>query len=363
MAKRRKLEAPSAADMTKLEEEFRGETSSTSPLAPLAPIAQVAADAATQNPVQSAETRAALAQAEQFRDKDGKGLVLSEIPLEHINPIEIFRDRTVLEKEDLDELKFSIARNGQRLPIEVFPITQREGSRYKYGLISGYRRLLALEQLCALHEGEKFGTVKAIVRTMDSTQDSLAAMIEENEVRADVSHYERGRVAALAAQSDYFANLDEAVAKLYPVASKAKRSKIRSFALIFEELGDLLEFPEFMTEKQGLKVSSALRDGAERALREALGAAVPENAADEWAALEEALTALQPADPKVTKSRGGRPRKAKTLGRSRTTRAGFEVSWGEDQGAYVIRVAGANMSRQILNDLADNVAYLLDKAD
>ena len=106
MAKRRKLEAPSAEDLAELERGFRGETS---PKTTRAPIADVAREAAEFSAVVSSEDRARDAEIQAFRDKADKGLVLTEIPLAEINAMEIFRDRTVLERGELDELKRSIA--------------------------------------------------------------------------------------------------------------------------------------------------------------------------------------------------------------------------------------------------------------
>jgi len=102
-----------------------------------------------------------------------------------------------------------------------------------------------------------FETIRAVLRTPATDADRFAAMVEENEVRQQLSHFERGRIAALSAQQGVFANTEAAVAALFPVASKAKRSKIRSFAMIFEELGDILEFPEALREKDGLRIASA----------------------------------------------------------------------------------------------------------
>ena len=60
----------------------------------------------------------------------------------------------------------------------------------------------------------------------------------------------------LVAGQGHFADVEEAVARLFGAASKAKRSKIRSFALVHEELGDMLAFPEELTEKGGLRLAA-----------------------------------------------------------------------------------------------------------
>lgn len=106
-------------------------------------------------------------------------------------------------------------------------------------------------------------------------------MVEENEVRANLSHYECRGIAVPAAEQGHFAHVEEAVARLFGAASKAKRSKIRSFAMVHEELGDMLAFPEELTEKNGLRLAAALRQGVEGELRAALAAQSPSDGASE----------------------------------------------------------------------------------
>ena len=156
------------------------------------------------------------------------------------------------------------------MPIEVFELPEPEEGGPRFGLISGYRRLLVMREILAYTENPRYAQIKAIVREPKTSAASFAAMAEENEVRASLSHFERGRIAALTAANGVFGNVEEAVDRLFPFASKAKRSKVRCFALIFEEIGDMLAHPESLTEKQGLRLASALRGGAGSELRDAL---------------------------------------------------------------------------------------------
>ena len=65
MAKRRRLETPSNADLDRIEEQFRSETSERlTPLRGIAPIAQVAGDSAAAAPTDSAGPRAERARLE-----------------------------------------------------------------------------------------------------------------------------------------------------------------------------------------------------------------------------------------------------------------------------------------------------------
>ena len=345
MAKRRKLEAPSAEDMTRLEAEITRDAR-RAPSA--APIAQVAAESAGLHDPRPAPARAEAARdradAERLRDAQGRGLVMLELPLDQIDADALVRDRVVLDAEEMEELKASIAKGGLRLPIEVFE-TGDETQGFRYGLLSGYRRLKAVRDLRALTNQEQYATIKAVVRDPQAMGGTFAAMIEENEIRASLSHFERGRIAVIAAQQGAFVNTEEAVNALFPMASKAKRSKIRSFALIFEELGDMLTFPDLIKEKDGLRLASALRDGAESRLRDALAERVPETPAEEAQMLEEALAELVPiSDPK----RGGRPKRLPRTGPERRLSTGFKIQAAEDDQGWYIRISGRRVDRDMI---------------
>ena len=340
MAKRRKLEAPSMADLAQMETEFRRETLGRNPMT-AAPIAQVAADTARAHDPRGISIRAEAAKdrldAERLREAEGKGLVLVELALDQIESEAIVRDRLALDPDAMQELQLSIAAQGLRLPVEVFVLPVKEGEGARYGLLSGYRRLRAVQNLRGLTGQAKYDTIRAIIRQPEAMGGTFAAMVEENEVREGLSHFERGRIAVIAAREGAFPNVEAAVDALFPVASKGKRSKIRSFALIFEEIGDMLNFPDALREKDGLRLAAALREGHEGALRVALAQTVAETVADEQALIDEALSGLGPA--KAAPSRGGRPRR-ETSAREVTLPTGIALGSGRDGEGWFIRLKG-----------------------
>jgi len=360
MAKRRKLEAPSPEDLTRLEEEFRRD-SARGPMN--APIAQVAAEAATHHDPRPAPQRAEAAKdradAERLRAAEGRGLVMLELPLDQIDADALVRDRVVLDAEEMDELKASIAKGGLRLPIEVFA-TPDDPRGFRYGLLSGYRRLKAVRDLHALTKDPRHATIKAVLRDPAAMGGTFAAMIEENEIRASLSQFERGRIAVIAAQQGAFVNTEEAVNALFPMASKAKRSKIRSFALIFEELGDMLTFPDLIKEKEGLRIATALREGAEARLREALAVRVPETPAEEAEMIAAALDGVAPV---ADKSRGGRPKKAAPPPRPRPLRSGLTLEAEQDRGGWLIRLRGGRVDRALVEVAMFELERLLGPAE
>ena len=303
MAKRRRLTAPDASELQELEAGFAAkpqtnpfETSATTP-----PIAQVAGEAAALSGMAAVTDRAALAQdqgdAERWRAARSDGLVAEMIPLDQIEPDYIRRDRLNVEEEALGELIDSVRVNGLRAPIEVTRL--KEG----YGLISGYRRFEAFRRLSTTDP--QFFDIPAFVRDAGAGQAAYVSMVEENELRSNLSHYERGRIAVLAVGQGVFSSVEEAVNSLYSTASKAKRSKVRSFAVVHEALGDLLQFPTELTEKAGLQLATGLRNGAQLHLRETLDRAEIIDARSEWNLLETALKAT--VDKPREKARGGRP--------------------------------------------------------
>lgn len=354
MAKRRNLEVPSTADLERMEAEFRRETSA--PRMGAAPIAQVAAETAAAFDPRSASERAEAARdrvdAQGYREAQGRGLVMLELALDQIDPDALVRDRVVIDAEELEELKSSIARSGLRLPIEVFA---REGQGY--GLLSGYRRLMAVRALRDLTRDARYDTIKAVLRDPGAMGGSFAAMVEENEIRAGLSHFERGRIAVIAAQQGAFANVEAAVDALFPVASKAKRSKIRSFALIFEELGDMLRFPDLIKEREGLRLAQALRDGAEGRLREALAQSTPADAEDEAAQITAILADLDAPRPDPRK--GGRPRRAE--GPRATLSSGYVLAAEQDARGWSIRLGGDRLiDRELVEVLIEELRLLLE---
>ena len=372
MAKRRKLEAPSPEELDRIEGEFRSETSGRVALGAggaIAPIAQVAADSAAMVEPASAEERAGhaknAADAKRLEDARADGRLMIDLPLEEIDADALIRDRIDLDEAEMTELRQSIAASGLRLPIEVFelPTPREDGARY--ALVSGYRRYRAVEALRALAEQEKYNHIRAVIRPPAEADAAFVAMVEENEVRSELSHFERGRIAVISAQQGAFVNVEDAVNRLFATASKAKRSKVRSFALIFEELGDMLSFPEQLTERQGLRLAQALRNGAEAKLRDALGDRRPADGEGEWALIEAVISASEsaPRDP----SRGGRPktdsaptpgwRGADTL----TTSVGITIRKQRDSNGFLLRFEGSGLDNELMESLILEIRALLEK--
>ncbi len=299
MAKRRKLDVPSVEDLGKIEAEFRRETSksATSP-----PIAQIAGDAAQAQEAVDGLSRQGMVLAEAYREAEEQGRLIKKLPLSEIDTTSLQRDRTVLDQEALGELEHSIRAHGVRLPIEVYVLPKPDGQK-RYGLLSGYRRFLAVRGLWAETNDSTYATIPSVVRDPDHIGGAFVAMVEENEIRQDLSHYERGRIAVIGAQQGAFASVEAAVAAMFAAASKAKRSKIRSFAAIFEELGDVLNFPESLREKDGLRLVKALRGGSGPFLRDALAAAAPDTAKAEWSLIDDLLQSLDDGGQAVTASK------------------------------------------------------------
>jgi len=368
MAKRRRLEAPSNADLNKIEEEFRRETSHPESRRSTPPIAQVAAETAESLNLGDPTARVAQARdkadAEKLREAQSKGLIMLDIPLSEIDADSMVRDRSMMDAEPLDELRKSILKNGMRLPIEVYELPAKDGQGPRFGLLSGYRRMHVVRAIHDLMGPGHFDTIRAILREPGADADRFAAMVEENEIRQSLSHYERGRIAAIAAKQGVFENTEAAVAAMFPVASKAKRSKIRSFAMIFEELGDILEFPENLREKDGLRIAAGLRDGAENRLREALATGQGHDPASEWALIEATLNTLEASPDR--KSRGGRPKMhvppAGWAG-DNTVRLSNGIILRKDSNTsgYTIHISGTLPPTDVVDRLFEQVQYLLEK--
>jgi hypothetical protein len=246
-----------------------------------APIARVAADAT--GAAGLAELAEALTRARET------GRLVLDLELDAIAADHLTRDRLPAEDPEMEILRKSIRLHGQRTPIEVTPVS----GTLSYGLISGWRRLQALRTLHAETRDPRFATVQALVRRPDTVADAYITMVEENEIRLGLSHYERARVAALAAARGIFESEEAALGALFATASRPKRSRIRAFLHIYHALDGTLRFPAHLPERLGLALVELVRAGQGARIAAAIAAADPQTPEAELAALA-ALTRKQP---------------------------------------------------------------------
>jgi ParB family transcriptional regulator, chromosome partitioning protein len=362
MAKRRQLEAPSPEILRDLEAGFARETS-RGPLGMAAPIASVAGEAAALTALGSVEDRANAARdkrdADRLREAEGRGLMMLDLSLGDIVADELTRDRMKLDPEEMEELKTSIAAHGLRMPIEVFELIEpRNGARY--GLLSGYRRLAAVKALHAQTGKPEFSTIRALHREPGSVAGAFVAMVEENEIRSALSQYERGRIAVLATEMGVYPTIEAALNELFSSGSRAKRSKLRSFAQIHEELGDMLTFPQAMSERAGLRLANALRAGLANELRQALATGRGTDADLEWALMEPIVKSAETAPKDV--ARGGRPlRSAEPYSSDVIQLAnGISIRHETDSRGHAIRFDGRVVDADLIETVMREIKRLLE---
>ncbi|SNR66543.1 ParB/RepB/Spo0J family partition protein [Paracoccus sediminis] len=244
----------------------------------LPPVARIAAEAATQAALDDL--------AAELRQARDSGRMVLDLPLDTVEATHLQRDRMHMDPEDMASLKASIRNRNQQMPIEVVALPDG-----RYGLVSGARRLAALTALRDETGDDRFATVKALLRPFEAAPEAYLAMVEENEIRADLSFYERGRLAHEAARLGVFDSPAAAVKVLFQHAPAPKRSKILSFVALHDALGDVLLFPEAIPEKLGLALVKAMQ--ADRTLtgrlQDRLTTARPARAHDERSILEAAL--------------------------------------------------------------------------
>lgn len=248
------------------------------------PVASAVAPPIAKVSGQSAEAAALRELAEGIEEARRDGRMIVDIPLGDIAPGHLIRDRLALDREELNALKASIQVYGQRTPAEITPLDESDEdgtSPYRFGLISGWRRLRALTELHDETGELRFSTLRALIRPAGEASAAYVAMIEENEIRVELSYYERARVVAEATARGVFPDQSEALRTLFATASRAKRSKIGSFIEIHEALGDLLLFPAEIPERLGLALVARLKAGEKDHIRRELGARRSKSATSE----------------------------------------------------------------------------------
>lgn len=369
MAKRRRLEPPSAEDLALLEASINSATETVFAAKPgpesraerlgsglTPPIAKIADDTAR------AATARDARDAQSWREAGEQGRIVTLLPLDQIDETHMMRDRMVVIAEDLDELRQSVQTNGLRLPIEVLPMADG-----RYGLISGWRRLAVYRQLFE-QDGAEWARIPALIRAPAEAPALYTAMVEENELRAQITPYERGRIAVMSAVLGAFSDTETAISTIFATASKAKRSKIRSFAYLHEELGDMLQFPTELSERNGLRLVHALREGRGPQLRYALirsGTGALMGAVHEWALLEPIVAGAEAEvaqDDGTRASRGGRPRTRldpPAGGRLRPLTATITMQRVLHEDGYSIRLRGSDVSGEMVDLMMEQMRLLI----
>lgn len=255
-----------------------------------APIADVAREASA--------TAAAEELAHSLAQARAEGRMVIAVPLSQIRRDHLTRDRVAVNEDDMAPLIESLRARGQQTPVDLVDLwPNKDGPRY--GLISGWRRCLALERLHAETGEARFAQVLALLRRPQDSAEAYVAMIEENEIRTGLSYYERARIVTRAVTAGAFADETAALRGLFSSASRAKRSKIGSFTRIVAALDGVLRFPAALGERQGLALAQALEARTDLAaqLADLLQRDPPDSAEAEQALLRAALLPDRPPKP------------------------------------------------------------------
>ncbi len=271
---------------------------------------------------------------------------IHQIPLDSIDAEALPRDRAATDPTALAELVDSIARTGLRQPVELFATDDG------YALISGHRRLAAFRQLALARPD--LTTIPAFLRTPSTLTEALTAMVEENDIRADISPWEQGRIIVTAWQNELFDTLDAAVDGLYPSAARQRRARLRDFARVVMELDGHMTAPECLNQRQMLRLAAACRGDFTQVIRHALTESHAESPARQWHLLEAVLTEAESdaRDPAPKDPRPGRPRRLMTL------RAGLKIRRELAPEGWILRFTGPDATGTLIEEIMDEVERL-----
>ena len=276
------------------------------------------------------------------------------LPLTSILPDALPRDRSTLDPAAMAELQSSIATEGLRQPIEVWRLSTPTEDGQTHGLISGLRRLTAHVNLNALRPTAHL-TIAAFLRTPADIPAALAAMIAENEIRADPSPWDKGRILVEVVSEGHFETIDAAAAALHPNATRQKRARLRACASVVEELEGMFTTPDQMTERHLLRLSATLRGGFPELFHEILRDVRGQSFQSQWAALLPTLLEAEKGEEEIaaTATSAARPRRMLRL------RQGLTIRREEDATGYILRFSGPEAKRRgLMDDVFDQVERL-----
>jgi ParB family transcriptional regulator, chromosome partitioning protein len=270
------------------------------------------------------------------------------LPLSEIREDALLRDRCHLDPIALEDLAASNARDGLRQPIEVWALSQPSATQ-RYGLISGLRRLTALRLLNQRNPGSH-GTIAAFLRTPASIADAMAQMIAENEIRENLTPWERGLTLAAAVAQDLFPTIDAAVAALHPTATKQKRTRLRSLALVAEELEGCITTPELLSQTQIERLAACLRGGLGDLIHQILKENRHKSLPSQWAALLPTLAEALTPETDPTPTSPARPRRLLHL------KQGLTIRREKSVGGWSLKFSSPEArSGGLMDDVMDHI--------
>jgi ParB family transcriptional regulator, chromosome partitioning protein len=279
--------------------------------------------------------------------------LITPIPLDQIRDDALIRDRAGLDPEALEELINSLVTEGLRQPIEVWEFPEpMEGLRY--GLISGLRRLTATREL-ARRRQTAAPTIAAFIRMPASIPAAMAAMVSENEMRTQITPWEKGLLLADSVYKGMFTNLDNAYDALYPNLSRQKRARLRNLAQVVEAFDGHFTTPDRLTATQMERLAAALRGGLADVLREVLGQNRSRSLPSQWAAITPTLAeAFSGEETDATPTTPARPKRLLHL------KQGLTIRREQCQNGWILRFTGPEAKKGgLMDDVFDLVEEML----
>lgn len=262
------------------------------------------------------------------------------LPLTGIDAAALPRDRAALDETALNDLVLSIAAHGLRQPIEVFATGD---PALPYGLISGFRRLAAARSL-------GHATIPAFLREPADGAAAMASMIEENEIRADISPWERGGIVLTAIDAGFFDTIDEAIPRLFPTYDHNRRARLRAVAEVVAHFGEhALTAPRGLSQRQLTRLAACLRAGMGDVMDIALRESSDRSPAGQWSLLSAVMDDAEAEAKRPLRYREGRPRFCARI------RSDLTVRRERSRDGWTLRFTGPLASGPLMEDIMDHV--------
>ena len=281
---------------------------------------------------------------------------LTLIPLDAILEGALPRDRSTHDDDAMQSLIASITATGLRQPIEVWALSTPRDT-CTHGLISGQRRLTAFRRIRDARDGRDHTHIPCFIRQPETVADAMAAMIAENELRADLSPWEKGRILVDAVAEGIFDTLDAAVKGLHPHLTRQAQSRIRLLGHLADEAPVGLTAPETLSLRQCLRLAAALRRGYTDLIGHTLQECQGLSPASQWDRLLPILNEAERSPDEETTGPQGTPRPRRTL----YLRQGLLIRREMSGDGWILRFSGPEAKKGgLIDDVLDEVERWFD---
>ena len=179
-------------------------------------------------------------------------------------------------------------------------------------------------------------------------------MVEENEVRSNLSAWERSAIALRAIGTEDIDTIDKAIETLFPNADRFKKRRVRLIAEVVEELDGILIDPEGHTENALTRLAALIRSEWTPLIIDTLEQSSAKDHRAQWKALKTLILEYEGLSAEARSTPNSPRRQVDFKLGDRTLNMRREKT----KFGYSLHISGPGASDRIVEEILEQIIFL-----